>query len=134
MIKQIDVYKRQVGGIIEGILGLLAKYWLRLITPIVAATVVTAIGFSLLSVGAASFGGGSGSETFGSATNWILGTFTLLCCILFNIFAKSYFKQLSVLFGLIMGYIAAVILGAVDFSSLEGTSIIAFPQLSLIHI
>ena len=118
-----------VGGIIEGILGLLAKYWIRLITPIVAATVVTAIGFSLLSVGAASFGGGSGSETFGSATNWILGTFTLLCCILFNIFAKSYFKQLSVLFGLIMGYIAAVILGAVDFSSLEGTSIIAFPQL-----
>ena len=112
-----------VGGIIEGILGLLAKYWIRLITPIVAATVVTAIGFSLLSVGA------SGSETFGSATNWILGTFTLLCCILFNIFAKSYFKQLSVLFGLIMGYIAAVILGAVDFSSLEGTSIIAFPQL-----
>ena len=42
-----------VGGIIEGILGLLAKYWIRLITPIVAATVVTAIGFSLLSVGAA---------------------------------------------------------------------------------
>ena len=79
-----------VGGIIEGILGPLAKYWLRLITPIVAATVVTAIGFSLLSVGAASFGGGSGSETFGSATNWILGTFTLLCCILFNIFAKSH--------------------------------------------
>ena len=78
-----------VGGIIEGILGLLAKYWLRLITPIVAATVVTAIGFSLLSVGAASFGGGSGSETFGSATNWILGTFTLRCCIVFNIFAKS---------------------------------------------
>ena len=36
---------------------------------------------------------------------------------------------MSVLFGLIMGYIAAVILGAVDFSSLEGTSIIAFPQL-----
>ena len=71
-----------VGGIIEGILGLLAKYWLRLITPIVAATVVTAIGFSLLSVGAASFGGGSGSETFGSATNWILGTFTLMSMIL----------------------------------------------------
>ena len=46
-----------VGGIIEGILGLLAKYWIRLITPIVAATVVTAIGFSLLSVGAASFSG-----------------------------------------------------------------------------
>lgn len=69
--------------------------------PIVAASVVTAIGFSLLSVGASSFGGGSGSENFGSATNWILGTITLLCCIVFNILAKSYWKQLSVLFGLV---------------------------------
>ena len=50
-----------VGGIIEGCLGLLAKYWIKLIQPIVAASVVTAIGFSLLSVGASSFGGGSGS-------------------------------------------------------------------------
>lgn len=94
-----------VGGIIEGILGLLARYWIRLITPIVSSTVVTAIGFSLLSVGASSFGGGSGSDSFGSATNWILGSITLLCCILFNIFAKSYFKQLSVLFGLVVGYL-----------------------------
>ena len=118
-----------VGGIIEGILGLLAKYWIKLITPIVSSTVVTAIGFSLLSVGASSFGGGSGSETFGSATNWILGSITLLCCILFNIFAKSYFKQLSVLFGLVVGYLISIAMGAVDFSSLQNTAIIAFPSL-----
>lgn len=48
-----------VGGIVEGILGLLAKYWLNIITPIVSASVVTAIGFSLLPVGAAFFGGGN---------------------------------------------------------------------------
>lgn len=46
-----------VGGLVEGFLGLFAKYWIKLVAPIVAATVVTAIGFSLLSVGAASFGG-----------------------------------------------------------------------------
>ena len=63
-----------IGGIIEGILGLFAKYWVKLISPIVAASVVTAIGFSLLSVGATSFGGGSGAEDFGSAKNLILGT------------------------------------------------------------
>ena len=77
-----------VGGIVEGILGLFAKYWRKLITPVVSACVVTSIGFSLLSVGATSFGGGAGSANFGSATNWILGTVTLLCCIGFNIFAK----------------------------------------------
>ncbi len=118
-----------IGGIVEGVLGLFAKYWTRIITPIVAASVVTAIGFSLLSVGASSFGGGSGSKEFGSATNWILGVFTLLCCLLFNIFAKSYFKQLSVLFGLLAGYIVAVCMGVVDFSSLKGTAVIALPSI-----
>ncbi len=116
-----------IGGLIECILGLLAKYWLKLIAPIVSASVVTAIGFSLLSVGAASFGGGSGSENFGSFTNWILGSVTLLCCILFNIFTKSYFKQLSVLFGLIVGYIVAIFMGVVDFSALSNSSIITLP-------
>ena len=118
-----------IGGIIEGLLGLFAKYWIKLITPIVSASVVTSIGFSLLSVGASSFGGGSGSENFGSATNWIIGTITLLSCILFNIFAKSFWKQLSVLFGLIVGYIVSLCMGVVDFSALTGNSIITFPAI-----
>ena len=118
-----------VGGIVEGALGLLSKYWMKLVTPIVAATVVTAIGFSLLEVGADSFGGGSSSADFGSATNWILGTVTLVCCIVFNIVAKSYFKQLSVLFGLIVGYIVALCMGVVDFSALSDTSLLALPHL-----
>jgi len=117
-----------IGGIVEGLLGLFAKYWIKLISPIVAASVVTAIGFSLLSVGSNSFGGGTGSENFGSVENWILGSVTLLCCILFNIFAKSYFKQLSVLFGLVVGYIVAVCMGMVDFSAVKDCSIIALPH------
>lgn len=39
-----------VGGLVEGLLGLCARLWLRLISPIVAATVVTGIGFSLLPI------------------------------------------------------------------------------------
>lgn len=118
-----------VGGLIEGTLGLFAKYWRRIISPIVAACVVTSIGFSLLIVGATSFGGGSGSETFGSAQNLILGSVTLVCCLLFNIFAKSYWKQLSVLFGLVVGYILAIFMGAVDFSDMNSVGVIALPQL-----
>ena len=118
-----------IGGLIEGCLGLFAKYWMKIISPIVSASVVTAIGFSLLSVGSTSFGGGSGSENFGSVENGILGTITLLCGILFNICAKSYWKQLSVLFGLVVGYLVAIPMGLVDFSSLAGTSVIALPHL-----
>ncbi|MCQ2532137.1 MAG: purine permease [Saccharofermentans sp.] len=118
-----------VGGLIEGILGLFAKYWIKIVAPIVASTVVTAIGFSLLVVGANSFAGGQGSADFGSAKNWILGSVTLLCCILFNIFAKGFLKQLSVLFGLVVGYILALCMGMVDFSAFSDVSIIAVPHL-----
>ena len=66
-----------IGGLFEGTLGLLAKYWRKIITPVVAASVVTAIGFSLFTVGARSFGGGY-ADDFGSAENLMLGTVTLL--------------------------------------------------------
>lgn len=117
-----------VGGIIEGILGLFAKYWRKLITPVVAASVVTAIGFSLLNVGAASFGGGNGSEDFGSASNLILGSITLLTCLAVNVFAHKHYKQLSVLAGLVVGYIVAIFMGKVDFTSLGQASFIALPH------
>ena len=117
-----------IGGIVEGLLGLFAKYWRKLISPIVAACVVTAIGFSLLPVGANSFAGGTGSANFGSKENWILGSFTLLCCLLFNLLAKRHWKQLSVLFGLVMGYILAVCMGMVDFSAFQNAEIASLPE------
>lgn len=117
-----------VGGLVEGTLGLFAKYWRKIVSPIVAASVVTSIGFSLLSVGATSFGGGSGSPDFGSWKNLLLGFITLLACLLFQIFAKSYFKQLSVLFGLVVGYIVAACMGVVDFSALKECGVIAIPR------
>ena len=116
-----------VGGLVEGTLGLLAKYWKKIITPVVAASVVTAIGYSLFTVGARSFGGGY-TEDFGSAQNLILGTITLVTCILFNILAKGYWKQLSVLVGLVVGYIVAIFMGMVDFSGIMSGGIISLPH------
>lgn len=118
-----------VGGLLEGILGLGAKYWRRLIPPIVAATVVTSIGFSLLAVGANSFGGGFGNPNFGDAPYIIVGTITLVSCIAYNIFAKSFYKQLSVLLGLIVGYVVAYFMGMVNMSKLAEVKLIAIPQL-----
>ena len=99
-----------VGGIFEGLLGLLAKYWRKIITPVVSGVVVTTIGYSLLTVGVRSFGGGY-TENFGSLQNIMVGTITLVACLLFNILAKSFWKQLSVLFGLFVGYVVSLCLG-----------------------
>ena len=115
------------GGIFEGIIGLFAKYWRKIIAPIVAASVVTAIGYSLFTVGARSFGGGY-SEDFGSAQNLLLGTITLVVCLGWNILAKGYLKQLSVLAGLIVGYIAVICMGKVDLSVIFSEGFISLPR------
>ena len=109
-------------------LGLFAKYWRRIISPIVAAVVVTSIGFSLLSVGATSFGGGSGAADFGSPHNLVLGCVSLAACLVFQVLAKGKTKQLSVLFGLIVGYVLAVFMGKVDFSGFADVGLFALPQ------
>ncbi|WP_418968528.1 uracil-xanthine permease family protein [Alloscardovia omnicolens] len=126
-----------VGGFIELILGLTAHYWKPFINPIVSAVVVTTIGFSLLSAGAASFGGGSGSPDFGSWQNLTVATITLVACLAFQVLAQGIFKQLSVLFGLIVGYVIALIFtfsgiapGMVDFTKFSGLSIVSLPHIA----
>lgn len=117
-----------VGGIVEGLLGLFAKYWIKIISPVVAATVVTAIGFSLLPIGANSFAGGQGAADFGALHNWIVGTVTLLVCLGCQVFAKGFLRSLSVLVGLIVGYILSVCMGMVDFSGLQHVGIFSLPK------
>lgn len=117
-----------VGGIFEGTLGLFAKYWRKIISPIVAASVVTAIGFSLFTVGARSFGGGY-AEDFGSWGNLLLGTVTLVVCLTWNCLAKGYLKQLSVLAGLMVGYVLAIFMGKVDLSTIFSGGFISLPKL-----
>ena len=116
-----------IGGIFEGTLGLFAKYWRKLISPIVAACVVTAIGFSLFTVGARSFGGGY-ADDFGAPKNLLLGTITLVTCLLCNIQAKGYLKQLSVLAGLTVGYVVAIFMGKVDLSIIFADGLISLPK------
>ena len=130
-----------VGGFVELLLGLTAQYWKPFINPIVSAVVVTTIGFSLLSVGATSFGGGSGAQDFGSWQNLTVATITLVACLAFQVLTRGIAKQLSVLFGLVVGYIIALIFTLsgiaphmVDFSNFQGLSIVSLPHIApLMH-
>ena len=90
-----------VGGCIEGLLGLTAKYWRRFVSPIVSACVVTTIGFSLLSTGISSFASSSVYPT-GAWQNLLVAVITLAACLVYNSLAKDFWKQLYVLFGAII--------------------------------
>ncbi len=117
-----------LGGLLEVALGLTSKYWRRFVPPIVSAIVVTSIGFSLLSVGATSFGGGDGAKDFGSWQNLTLGLISLVACLAFQLLMKGTAKQLSVLFGLVIGYVAAIAMGKVDFSGFSNLQVVSVPH------
>ena len=121
-----------VGGCIEGLLGLTAKYWRRFVSPIVSACVVTTIGFSLLSVGISSFAN-SGAYPTGSWQNLLVAAITLAACLIYNSIAKGFWKQLYVLFGLIVGYLVSLVFGMVNIDSLKSTvaelGVVSLPRL-----
>ena len=116
------------GGVFEGVIGLFVRYWRKIIAPVIASSVVIAIGYSLFTVGARSFGGGY-AEDFGSASNLLLGAVTLTVCLGWNILARGYLKQLAVLAGLVVGYILAVFMGKVDLSVIFSEGIVSLPAL-----
>ena len=116
------------GGVFEGVIGLFARYWRKIIAPVIASSVVIAIGYSLFTVGARSFGGGY-AEDFGSASNLLLGAVTLTVCLGWNILARGYLKQLAVLAGLVVGYILAVFMGKVDLSVIFSEGFVSLPAL-----
>ena len=118
-----------VGGCIEGILGLSYKYWKGILSPIVSACVVCGIGLSLFVVGTNSFGGGGTyMEDFGAPKYWIIGSITLITCIVWSYVAKGPIKALSALAGLVVGYIVSIPFGLVDFSGIMARGVIAIPQ------
>ncbi len=116
------------GGIFEGLLGLTAKYWKKIISPIISAVVVTGIGISLLATVGRSFGGGY-AEDFGSFSNLFIGNVTVAVIIGWQIWAKGHRKQLAILAGLTAGYLTALLFGKVDLSHLLDSGWFALPKL-----
>ena len=121
-----------VGGIFEGILGLTAQYWRRIISPLLSSCVVIAIGLSILSVGVSSFGS-SGAYPLGSWQNLLVATITLTAALVFHTTLKGVAKQLYVLLGMLVGYVVSIFFGMVNFSAMGDTiremGVIAVPQL-----
>ena len=105
-----------IGGLLIAILGLFAAKWRRFIKPIVSAIVVLGIGLSLISVGISDFlsleSPGiivDGVYQFGTAWPYLLVAFiTLLTGLLWQIFVKGVWRNVSILVGLAVGYLVSL--------------------------
>ena len=108
-----------IGGLCEAVLGFFIKPLRKFFPPVVTGTVVLSIGLSLISVGVNSFAGGSGAEDFGALPNLLLGLLVLIVIVALKHFTRGITSTSSILFGIIVGYIVATIMGFVMPHTLE---------------
>ena len=102
-----------LGGLFESVLGFLIKPLRKFFPAVVTGTVVLSIGLSLIGEGVNSFGGGNNANDFGSVENLLLGFLVLVVIIILKHGTTGMTSASSILIGIIVGYIAAAIMGAV---------------------
>ena len=102
----------------------------RVITPTVSGIVVLMIGLSLIKIGIIDFGGGfaaKSSGTFGNYENIGVGLLVLIVVIGFNCCRNPLVRMAGIAIGMIVGYITALCLGMVDFSTMHDLPLITVP-------
>lgn len=118
-----------IGGIVAIVFGLFVRQIRVLFPDVVTGTVIFTIGLSLYPTAVRYMAGGSGNPEFGGIRNWGVALLTFAVVLILNNFTRGVWKLGSLFFGIITGYVAALILGMVDFTSVQNTSsIISLPQ------
>jgi xanthine permease XanP len=119
------------GAVIVAVLSRFIHLASAVITPIVTGTVVTLIGLTLIEVGMVNVAGGFGAKgdgTFGSIQNLLLAGLVMGTILVFNSTRSPNLRMLSVVLGLVAGYVAAVFLGRIDLGAFNGMAVVTVPQ------
>ncbi len=99
-----------IGGLFEGVLGFFLKPLRRFFPAVVTGTVVLSIGLSLISVGVASFGGGSSAQDYGSVENLLVALAVLVVILVLKHCSKGMLSYSCILIGIIVGYVICAVL------------------------
>ena len=106
-----------VGGAVAVLFGVFVRQIRRLFPPLVTGTVIFTIGLSLYPTAVRYMAGGAGSEGFGGLKNWAVALATLIAVVALQNFGRGVLRLGAILWGMMAGYLLALCLGMVDFSS-----------------
>ena len=88
---------------------------MRFLPPVVTGPIIICIGLSL-----------TPSAISNASTNWPLALIALATVIIFNIWGKGMFKIIPILIGIIVSYVAALIMNAAGMTCADGSAILNF--------
>lgn len=131
-----------VGGIITIIIGLNVSHIRKLFPPTITGTVVFTIGLSLYPTAINYMAGGTANtyesvvETrhlsealvYGSWQNWLVAGITLAAVIFLSNYFKGIIKLAAILFGMAIGYLAAIPFHMVDIGGVGSAAWLALPR------
>ncbi|MBP6117027.1 MAG: purine permease [Neisseriaceae bacterium] len=101
----------------------------KLFPPVVTGTVVTMIGLSLVPVAVDWFAGGQvGDAQYASPENLAMASFVLVMVLILVQWGKGIFSAAAIVIGMMVGYVAALILGWVNFDQMHQAAWFAVPQ------
>ena len=108
-------------GAVYGIMSALIRlrgvgFIARLFPPIVVGPVIMLIGLSLASTGVDM-----------AKENWVLAIIALLTTIIVSMFGKGLLRLIPIFSGIVVGYIAAIIFGLIDFQPIIDAPWLALP-------
>ena len=113
-----------VAGLLYLVLALIIKLVgikrvMKFLPPVVTGPIIICIGLSL-----------APSAVSNASTNWILAIIALATIIIFNIWGKGMFKIIPILMGVVISYIAALIMNAAGMTNADGSAILNFASVS----
>ena len=108
-------------GAVYGIMSALVRFRgvnfiTRLFPPVVVGPVIMLIGLSL-----------AGTGVNMAKSNWTLAVISLITTIAISLFGKGLLRLIPIFAGIVVGYIAAAILGVIDFQPVAEASWFALP-------
>lgn len=115
------------GAFVEIVLSRFIDKLKSVITPVVTGIVITTIGISLIKVGITDIAGGFGASDFGSLSNLMLGAVVLATIVILNLSRNTMVRLSSILIGLVVGWLVAVLLGKASMVSVASQPWFSIP-------
>ncbi|ATQ86159.1 purine permease (plasmid) [Moraxella osloensis] len=109
--------------IVAGIFGFLVSPFvgklIRFFPPVVTGTQILVIGLSLIGIAGTWAAGGYGVKDFGNPLYLSIAACVLFTIIVINRYVKGFFGNISVLIGLIIGYVIAAFSGLISLDKID---------------